>query len=197
MNNTNKLFDWYILEANKYFAYFGWVTGSIFSFIGVMEVPHLPWFMYIIALVFAIGVNVVEAGMGRLSFNELRHPKDMNGIVTLCFGLVCYAYDIFTNIAGFCFMFTGTVNMVMAWHVDKTLLVWPVLLGVLFAIGPEPLYRFYLTHTFAKPGAAYKTPAQNKPAYQDYGQYARTQQKNGPTNDLLARLHDKYPDRFK
>ncbi len=194
MNTKTSLFDWYILEANKYFAYFGWGTSSIFSFIGVMEVAHLPWFMYIIAAVFAVGVNVVEAGMGRLSFQELRHPKDLNGIVTLCFGLVCYAYDIWTNVAGFCFMFTGTASVALAWNVDKSLLVWPVLLGVLFAIGPEPLYRFYLTHAFQKP-KSHKQLTQSQSPWNPPIYEQKTTDKS--KDNVRAYLQKKYPNQFK
>lgn len=189
MNNKTSLFDWWILESMKYFAYFGWVVSSIFSFIGVMEVAHLPWFMYIIAAVFAVGVNVVEAGMGRVSFDELRHPKDINALVTILFGVACYGYDVWTNIAGFCFMFTGTAMIAVAWGVDKTLLVWPFIFGILFAFGPEPMYRFYLTHTFPK-------PVSRQP-------FGKTFTSTGPANppasidpELLARLAKKYPDRF-
>lgn len=150
MNTNTKMFDWTILQGMRFFSYFGWGVSSIYSFIGVVAVANLPWYMYIIAAVFAVGVNVVEAGMGRVTLGELAQ-KDVNGIVTVAFGFFCYVYDIWTNIAGFCFMFTGTANVALAWNADKTLLTWPIIFGILFAIGPEPLYRFYLTHTFPKP----------------------------------------------
>ncbi len=192
MNKTSK-FDWVILEGMKYFSYFGWGVSSIFSFIGVVAVANLPIYMYIIAAAFAVGVNIVEAGMGRVSFDELAHPKDINGIVTVIFGFFCYVYDIWTNIAGFCFMFTGTANVVMAWNVDKTLLVWPLIFGVLFAIGPEPLFRFYLTHTFPKP---MKT-ALAKPFGKVFTQSHTPNPPTGISPEHLENLRKMFPDRFK
>lgn len=195
MNSKTTLFDWYILEANKYFAYFGWGTSSIFSFIGAIEVAHLPWYMYIIAAVFAVGVNVVEAGMGRVSFDELWPPKDINAIITAVFGFICYVYDIFTNVSGFCFMFTGTANIALAWGVDKTTLVWPILLGIMFAIGPEPLYRFYLTHIFAKP-VTYKLQPKAQNSYSHPTVNNPPANLSGPSKELIERLQKKYPDQF-
>lgn len=204
MNNKTSTFDWTILQGMKFFSYFGWGVSSIYSFIGVVAVAHLPWYMYAIAGVFAIGVNVVEAGMGRVTLAELAQ-KDVNGIVTVAFGFFCYLYDIWTNIAGFCFMFTGTANVALAWNAEKTLLTWPIIFGVLFAIGPEPLYRFYLTHTFPKPSRGYQVkpnqPKQQqnwKPMTPNYSRPAPTPPTHVPPGQTLKEyLKEKYPDQFK
>lgn len=202
MNNKTSMFDWTILEGMRGFSYFGWGVSSVFSFIGVVAVAHLPWYMYLIAGVFAIGVNVVEAGMGRVSFDELAHPKDINGIVTVAFGFFCYLYDMWTNVAGFCFMFTGTANIALAWNADKSLLVWPIIFGILFAIGPEPLYRFYLTHTFPKPSKKWQPQIKPNQPKQQQNWKPMSPPPTPPTyvppgQTLKEYLKKKYPDQFK
>ena len=68
----------------------------------------------------------------------------------------------------------------------------------MFAIGPEPLYRYHLSNTFPKPKFGYpvntKTPVPPTSWTQTKGNQPK--QGNVPSKSLNEYLRNNYPDQF-
>jgi hypothetical protein len=168
MNNGQRklqVFEWYGYQLMAGFAYFGWGVSSVFSYIGVISVTNLPWWMKAIAAVFSVGVNVVEFMFNRMSIEDVFHPESVDDVILTIFGLTCYAYDYWTNMLGFLILFAQTTNVILVWHTDKTLLIWPSLFALGFAFGPEPLFKRFLRDCPAKP-KSYVAPKPSALPYQ-------------------------------
>lgn len=130
-------------KAASAFAWFMWVVGSFLSYWGFTHLSAVPLWVKVVAGGFAIGINIVEFVLNRMTLEEFMDMKTIGDAVLRLFGVVCYIYDCWSNILGFMLVF-GYTSFMVGWNSDVVMTVFAIIFGVAFAIGPEPLYIKYL-----------------------------------------------------
>ena len=130
-------------KATGAFAWFMWVVGSFLSYWGFTHLSAVPLWVKVVAGGFAIGINIVEFVLNRMTMEELMSMDTVGDAVLRLFGVVCYIYDCWSNILGFMLVF-GYATFMVGWNSDITMTIFAVIFGIAFAIGPEPLYIRYL-----------------------------------------------------
>lgn len=153
MKNEKSVFFWLGWQGVGAFCWFMWIAGSFLSYWGFVHVsPHSVWWVRVIAGGLAIGINFVEFMLNRMSLDELIEVNTFGDAVLRFFGLVCYAYDIYTNVLGFLSVVGFTAASILtAVNQDATMAVFAIFFGILVAVGPEPLYIRFLLNTFPFP----------------------------------------------
>lgn len=149
-------FYWIGWQGLGLFCWFMWGASSFMSYLGLITIAPgvTPW-MKVIAAGMSIGINFVEFMFNRMTIDELREINDVSDIILRMFGVVCYLYDIFTNVIAFIAVVSiaaGTVNIV--W-VRVSLYIFASFFGFLFAVGPEPTYIKFLKERTPFPGFGY------------------------------------------
>lgn len=156
-----KKFIWMGWQGVGGFAWFMWGVSSFLSYWGFTHLnTAIPVWMKVVAIGFSIGMNFVEFMLSNMSIDELLDIKNVGDIVLRLFGVVCYLYDIWTNILGFMLVIIGIeMSLVDAWKSDSVMATFCILFGIAFAIGPEPLYKKYLNSKVEYPKL--KVPSNN------------------------------------
>lgn len=154
MKSEKNVFFWVGWQGVGIFSWFMWIAGSWLSYWGFVHAAGNPvWWVRLIAAGLSIGINFVEFMLNRMTLDELIDVHTFGDVVLRAFGLVCYSYDIYTNVLGFLGVvgFT-TVSIIGAVQQDATMAIFAIMFGVLTAVGPEPLYIRYLQNIFPYPG---------------------------------------------
>ncbi len=204
-------FNWTMLQGVGASCYFMWAGSSFFSYWGFTRLaPNAPWWVKAIAGGFAVAINFIEFMGDNFSWQEFWHPKYMRDYILRAFWFVCYAYDIYTNMLGWLGVVGLNVDsMWAAWQVNQTMTTFAALFGIGFAIGPEPVYIWYLEQNFKYPGISPFTTLFNKAIGSRSNYYSKPVIPNPPSQysgnttgrkpgqSLADHLREKYPDHFK
>lgn len=161
MNNQKTKFQWWMWQGVGGFSWFMWVASSFLSYWGFTHSGStVVWWMQIIAIGFAIGINFVEFMLDNMNMDDLLSIHNVGDVVLRVFGVVCYLYDIWTNILGFLVIIVGLTsnNLIQAFQINTVMSIFAVLFGIGFAIGPEPLYIKFLKEKFPYPQTYRKNP---------------------------------------
>lgn len=137
MNTLSKWnnFKKYLL---RYSSFCVWIIGGFFSFIGFTNGLHTEWYWMAIALTLAVVINALELALNSEPIrNFINLNMDVGDIVLVLGGIGSYIYDIWTNILGLSVLMYATNNLAT---VSLSQQIAPILIGVLLAILPEPMY---------------------------------------------------------
>lgn len=146
-------FYWLGWQGVGIFCWFMWGASSYMSYLGFITVaPGVPAWMKIIAGGMSIGINFIEFMFNRMTIEELREVNDVSDVILRMFGVVCYLYDIFTNVIAFIAVVSIAAGTVNTMWIRVALYVFASFFGFLFAVGPEPTYIKFLKDKPAFPG---------------------------------------------
>lgn len=225
--NDHKKFRWFMWEGVGGSSWFMWAVSTFLSYWGLTHlVPNLPGWVKGIALGFSIIINFIEFMVDQMGWGQFWTVKTVGDVVLRMFAVVCYLYDILTNIVGFLVIIhTGLdINLVSAQvGLSKDVISGifdfiAICIGFSFSAGPEPVYLHYLSNKSPYPGVHPFQSIWNKfTGFADYRvsnkvqypapkssykaehrpQWGETMPSNpGMNPELLKRLKEKYPDKF-
>ncbi len=208
------MFNWTMLQGVGASCWFMWIGSSFFSYWGFTRLaPNAPWWVKAIAGGFAVAINFIEYMGDNFSWVEFWHPKYMRDYILRAFWAVCYVYDIYTNMLGWIGVvgMTDAHSMIAAWKENETMTTFAGLFGIGFAIGPEPVYIWFLEQNFPYPGqnllirfANWIRRVKGQKTYQPTGYHQYNQSGTKPTqptqavnSEFLKRLQEKNRNQYK
>lgn len=113
-----------------------WCVSIVFSYIGFRSDVRQEWYFSLFALILSGAITAMELYLNSQNFDF--DGADVGTLVLWIGGLFCYAYGIWTNIAGLSIMMINPNDVRwQAWVV-------PVIAGVLLEVLPEPMFVAFL-----------------------------------------------------
>lgn len=158
MNKSHEhpMFYWIGWQGLGAFCWFMWGMSSFMSYWGLIALaPNIPVWMKITAIGMAIGINFVEFMLNRMTIDELLTINDVSDFILRLFGVICYLYDIFTNVIAFLAVVNLAATGTLSPSLRIALNIFAGFFGFLFAVGPEPTYIKFLKERTPFPGFRY------------------------------------------